>query len=497
MRPILSWLVDNMLVVRFVYGLSFFSLGLTISLQYRSHSRYRLAGGLWALAAFAFLHAFADWGLVFIPLQGQSHHPQVTAVFWGFKTILGAVSFGFLLHFGIGLVGGRWRMAAHPLARLVAPLITAGWLVAFFVWPLVNDNTTLNTWYWVSEVWSRYMIGLPAAALVAAGLIGQKEDLKRDELHSQVRDLYGSACFFLIYGLTAGLIVPPQPFWPASFLNSETFADLLHIPVEVVRTVATMGTAFFTARLMSVFNVETARRLYQSEEERTIFQERERIARDLHDGMLQTLYGVGLGLRELQKRLPANAGELAPSLEGLTGQLGDAIVELRRAITKLREDTIPVADLVPSVRECAVQISRLSHLTVDFQHEGFAEGLGSTPVPSEFRDQVMALVREGLSNAVRHSGALHAGVMLALQDDTVILRITDQGRGFSPASFLNPRDEEHKSHRGLRNMTARAVQLGGNFRVESKPGRGTRLLFQIPLPTDVPEAGRTEGGAEA
>lgn len=477
-----AWFRENALIINFVYGLSFFSLGLVVSVQPWMYSRYRFARELWALAAFAFLHAFADWGLLFIPLHAQPEQSRLIAGLWGLRTILAAVSFGCLLHFGVQLLGSQWRPAG-AWAGWIAPLLTGGWLGAFFVYPLVRAEAGVSHWYWVSEVWSRYMLGLPAGLATAAGLFGQREELRRAGLYAQVRSLKASALFFTLYGLTAGLVVRRQPFWPASVINSEAFLTLVGIPVELVRTATSVGAAFSTVRLMGIFTVETAQRLYQSEEERAIFRERERIARELHDGMLQTLYGVGLGLRELAARLPAGAGDLQVTLNDLTAELGGAITDLRRAITNLREDRFRAPDLLPAVRECVRQVTRLSHLQVDLKVEGFAEGgpAADLPLPAPWRDHVLAFLREGLSNVVRHAGTRRAAVMLALQEDTLILRISDDGVGFEPAAGVQ--EDSAGSHHGLRNLASRAAQLGGTFRVDSAPGRGTRLLLHIPIPT--------------
>ncbi|MGE5674552.1 MAG: hypothetical protein ACM3XM_11825, partial [Mycobacterium leprae] len=260
----------NNMIIQFVYGLSFFSLGLVVAMQNRAGSRYRLANRQWALAVFAFVHALADWGLLFIPLRVSPDQSLTIAALWGLRTVLGAISFGFLLYFGLGLLDTGSSRAASILTRFLAPAITVLWLIAFFGYPVLHDDAGVSTWYWVSEAWSRYMLGLPSALIVAYGLMGQVAQLRRDQLHAHVRNLYVSAGFFALYGMTAGLVVPRQNFWPASILNNEFFFHFMGIPIELVRTVIAVGTAIATARLMGVFSVETTRRLYQSERERAI-----------------------------------------------------------------------------------------------------------------------------------------------------------------------------------------------------------------------------------
>lgn len=481
-----TWLAQNIIVVQFIYGLSFFSLGLVVSVQRSPGSRYRLARRLWALAAFAFVHAFADWGLVFIPLQARPDQSSAIATLWGLRTVLGAISFGLLMHFGVGLLMVERSGIRAMIIKALAPTLTVGWLLAFFAFPLVHQDVGLNTWYWVSEVWSRYMLGLPSGAAVALGLLKQEAELRRDRLHAYARNLYASAVFFALYGLTAGLVVPRQTFWPASVINSEAFMRVVGIPVELVRTLTVIGTVIYTTRLMGVFRVETARRLYQSEQERAVLRERERIARDIHDGVLQTLYGVGLGLRNLESHLPKDASSLQPALADFTKQLGSAIGDLRGAITNLHFDRVHTQDLVSAAAECTSRVSRLSGLPVTLTVEGFEETEGHRMIPASFRDHFLSMMREGLSNAVRHSHSDRVEVMLVLQDETLILRIVDHGVGIGSPDLVEVEGDVQSTHSGLRNMRSRTEQLGGTFHVDTSPGTGTRLLFQIPLPVAQP-----------
>lgn len=481
-----QWLLNNMILVRFIYGLSFFTMGLVVSVQRQRESRYSLAQGLWYLAGFAFLHAFADWGLVFIPLRGQPPQSSVVVALWGVRTMLATLSFGFLLQFGMTLLsvhwGGPWRLAR----AVAAPALTVLWTAAFFAYPLVKQGAGVRGWYLVSEVWSRYLLGLPAAVIVTAGLLAQRDELRRDQLHAQVRSLDASAAFFALYALVGGMTVPPQGFWPASVLNTDTFLRLVGLPVELFRSATAIGIAFCTSRLMAIFTIETTRRLYRAEEERAVFNARERIAQDLHDGLLQTLYGIGLSLRHVRGRLPENAEDLGLVLDEATDHLGTAVTDLRQSILGLRQGDVKVSSLVPAVRRVAEQFARLSRLSVDLEVEGLAEPAeGAREVPASCREHLLALVREGLSNAARHSGTSEVQMMLALEDDTFILRITDQGAGFDPRTYLG--GGAGTTHHGLRNMKFRTEQLGGTFRVDSAPGQGTRLLFHIPVPASSQE----------
>lgn len=464
-------LLDNLLLVRFLYGLSFFGLGMVVALQPRPFSRYRLAGALPSLATFAFLHAFGDWGLVFIPLQVESG--AVPAFLVGLKTVVSAVSFGFLLHFGVSLLQRTFALLNRRWLGWLPLGLTLFWLLAFMFYPIVVATADIAQWFAVSEVWARYLLGLPASLVASLALLTQRDELRRDGLVIHIASLYSLSAVFAGYGLAAGLVVPDQPIWLASIVNTERFIRWFGIPVELIRAAAGLLIALFTYRLLDIFNVETARRLQQVEEERAVLNERERIARDLHDSILQILYGVGLGLKQAETR--SESPGQAERLSHLTGELHRAIGELRRYVLGLKESPVEAGDVRQSLEELVERVREFTGLHVTLAVEGLDAETEAVRVPYSLRECLLLLARESLSNVVRHAGAQEATVLLAWQEDSLLLRIQDNGRGFDP---LQP---EGSVGQGLQNMRRRVEMRGGLMQVDAAPGRGTRLLFHLPV----------------
>ena len=487
-----AFFAENMQVVQFVYGLSLFTLGLVVSLQPRRlSSRYTLAKSLGSLAGFAFLHAFADWGNVFIPLQALPHEAQLLSVLYGTKTLAEALSFMLLAHFGLSLLlPDRRAITTVSWAFLLSAGTFLLWLIAYVFYPVAVPRADVVGWFSAAEIWARYLLGLPSGLITAWGLVRQARELRRDNLHGHVRSLFVVAAFFGAYGLAAGLVVPGGSVWLAAIVNTETFQDVTGLPVQIVRGTAMLVVAFFTHQLLDIFNVETSRRLQRAEAEQAILKERERIARDLHDGIMQTLYGVGLGLRQVVDN-PASGKEVAAAL---TAELSRALAELRGYVLGLREEGVSGNDLVRGVEEMVVQIRRFSGLHVSLDVEGFEPGAGGdVRLPAGVGQNVLAVLRESLSNVVRHAGVHTVRVLVAWEDDTIVLRVTDAGRGFTPG----PRAAGDLAGYGLENMRQRVEQMHGLFHVTTAPGAGTEVMAQIPVPNAAPMAvGGTEHGSE-
>jgi PAS domain S-box-containing protein len=194
--------------------------------------------------------------------------------------------------------------------------------------------------------------------------------------------------------------------------------------------------------------------------------ERRRIARDLHDIVLQDLSGALQSLRLTHLR--AKVSETKLNLEEELEALGRATSGLRSAIYDLRrEDDLPLVKSVESLVELSGQLAPGCKISLVVE-EGFPEGLAG-----ELSVQLSRILQEALTNARRHSGARSVEVRLRTEDGEVLAAVIDDGRGFDPAS---PR-----AGVGLSTMRERVEALGGEIEVKSQLGEGTKVALRVPL----------------
>ncbi|MBB4687065.1 signal transduction histidine kinase [Amycolatopsis jiangsuensis] len=205
----------------------------------------------------------------------------------------------------------------------------------------------------------------------------------------------------------------------------------------------------------------------------TLYQERERIARELHDVIVQRLYGTGMQLdrvrRNMRKRFAqADGARLSDAID----QLDQTIDEIRGTVRALRspeplqhEPGMPT-DLAESARgEVRIAGELLGYPpTLELSGE-FAD------IPAERGDHIRAALREALSNVVRHSGASETRVTLTRDVEGVKLRVRDNGSGVP----------QGVATRGLRHLAERADTAGGRFYINSSPSLGTLVAFDLPL----------------
>ncbi|MBS0152065.1 MAG: PAS domain S-box protein [Nitrospira sp.] len=202
-------------------------------------------------------------------------------------------------------------------------------------------------------------------------------------------------------------------------------------------------------------------------------QDRERISQDLHDDILQSVYAAGLGLeacRSMMKRQPElTADHFMATLEHSIGQLNHVIEKIRNFISGLDSHVMRGGDPIMTLRTMVQTMCGASSIQCRVRID---DRTGQYVSP-ESALHLINIVREALSNALRHSHATRITVSLRQLIGSVRLTVTDNGIGFNPALV------EGAGH-GLENMAARAHKAGGVFAVRSESHRGTRILLDLP-----------------
>jgi signal transduction histidine kinase len=221
-------------------------------------------------------------------------------------------------------------------------------------------------------------------------------------------------------------------------------------------------------------------RTIQERSRLALLEERERIARELHDGVIQMLYSTGLELQAIAQL--ATGSEVIRRAEAVIDRLDQSIVELRAYIFALRPALLTGNPLDQVLEQFVAEFERVSGVIAVLESDARVVR-ELEPVGAD----VLQVVREALANVRRHARAATCRVTLALgDDDWLLVEIDDDGRGL-PAGWSNGAGQ------GLGNLRQRAERHGGRLEVESSPGEGTTVRFRIPRPTGAGGDARARG----
>jgi signal transduction histidine kinase len=457
----------NWVVLYFVYGQVFFITGLVTGLQWRRRSHLELARSLPWLAAFGVAHGLNEWGYIFIPLQATYLGDTAVQVMVIAHLLLLAVSFFFLLQYGVELVlplmpRQRW-LRALPVTMLLL------WATAVLLRGLAAGSS-LDTLFNVGDALSRYLLCLPGAVLSGVGLLRQAAQVRKTGLTRIGSYLTGAAVAFLAYAVMGGLLVPAAPFFPANVVNYSLLDSTIRIPAPVFRSICGAAMAVFVVRSLDIFHVETDRRMAAMEQAQLLAEDRERIGRELHDGIIQQIYASGLSLEVARQLASEQPTQAQARMQAVMQALNHTIEDIRRYIFDLR--AAEQSRGLENVLEDLVREVRLDTLL-----EADLEVVGQRCCALDSQSSHIAqIAREALSNVIQHAQATRVTVNLSYLGTEARLMVADNGRGVDLATL----GSGDNAGQGLANMLARARLLGGTLNFESEPGYGFRLVLTVP-----------------
>jgi PAS domain S-box-containing protein len=212
--------------------------------------------------------------------------------------------------------------------------------------------------------------------------------------------------------------------------------------------------------------VQTAR-LFADLQGKAATEERQRLARELHDSVSQALFGIGLGARTARAQLDRDPAKAAVPLDYVVSLAEAGLTEMRALIFELRPDALETEGLVGLLEHQAAALRTRHALRVETD-------FGPEPVVSlAIKEMLYRIAQEALHNTTKHAQARSVTVLLRQEPDGIVLVVADDGVGFDPAGSF-------PGHLGLRSMRERASRLGASIEVESAPGRGARTRVLVP-----------------
>jgi signal transduction histidine kinase len=470
------------LLIYFIYGLAFFTLGLALLLESDRSPLLVERRTMWLLASFGILHGAHEWIEIILSLMGWLEAP-FSPLFGWMRVIWLAVSFVPLLLFGM------LQQRSRPAFYLGCGLLLI-YPIMVLVYLQLNIPDTLR---WL-DVLSRYHIAMPAGMLAGYAFWCRARQVSVEGRFKLACHLRWAAGGLAVYGLTQ-LFVPYLNIFPANIINSQAFFETLGFPIQGIRgamavivTVALLRAIQFVeqerqdqllaaqqARLEALEQVQQeleAREQMRRELLRhTVIaqeDERARIARELHDETAQILTALSLNLATLSKFTGNQGVEILNRLQSLSRQMSRGIYRL---VHDLRPAQLDDLGLVPALHYLMEQEGKRNGLIVQFDVLGSRRRLDPLVETVIFR-----IAQEALTNINRHAKVNLAQMQMTFSADWVTFQVRDSGQGFDPSKKLVP-----PHGWGLAGMRERVEALSGVFTVQSAPGQGTLIEAAIPV----------------
>lgn len=429
-------------LIYFVYGLSFYTLGICLLIQVRKNIRnFPLIRAFNYLGAFGIFHGFVEWMIAYQIIFTKS---EGTVVLLEAIDIMKSISFAFLWIFGVFLINSYQRITSTK--KMVCGLTILNAL--FLVLLLFNENI---------DSWILNWQGFFSAIFCGIGLFlaAKKESLS--SIDSFKLSLNVVAYLFVFYGLSQ--------ITPALLqLNSSGFT------LELIRTIIAIAVTGFVLYLIRLTQNENTRRLNHLLETQSIGEERKRLAKELHDTVLQDLFVIGIQLEQMQIDYDDDL-IMTRQLAKIGSNLMEVMDSIREYLKTSELEKKNIHDLFTSLQYMVMSLGNDVDAVLEFRNTDPDAFYGF--IAKEALNPLYYMVREAVINALKHASASRIQVLCKPTMNALEIMIIDDGKGFSKESVTS------HSGKGMDNIKIRALEIQATVQVESNLN-GTRVKITYP-----------------
>lgn len=479
-------------LVYFIYGMSFFSLGVALLLESRRTPSINLGRRLLPLAVFGILHGAHEW-LEFFIIQSETGGEGVYPALEWLRLILLVASFTSLLAYGVRVLQPAFKF------KISDPLVGSLILLLYSALVLLLDRAPISSqaWFLNADALARISIAIPAALLAHLALRKRVQNLRHENRIQLAKFLSIASVAFLFYTFTQ-VFIPSATILYSQWLNADWFEVTFGLPIQAIRTVVAIILAISLIRATQLVEEERQQQLVQAQNERLaaldqlqtelskreVLQreflksivlaqedERKRISRELHDETAQLLTAMGLELATIQNQLPEEP-IVAANIERIQGLRRQMSRNMKRLVHQLRPAQLDDLGLVPAFRFLVDDAKQNLGISVDLVIEGKPEKIDPFIETVLFR-----VAQESITNVARHAKTDQAKMIYSINKNEIQLTISDQGIGFNPEEISATAD-----YSGIIGMRERVEAADGIFQIDSVHNEGTTVEVKIPYP---------------
>jgi signal transduction histidine kinase len=463
-----AFFVENIVFLRIIYANLFFLTGFAILLKLNRGSELKIAKWLWLLAFYAF--SFGLYLLVLIFLQLKEPTLTEQGLFALRSLSLGLIAFAFMMIFWLGI---RLVLEIYHIKALYwgGLFISVAWTLSAIIFLLFSKE---GLYIALMDNLSRYVFALPGMFLSGYGLMLHVKEVERYKVPALVKNIKGLAYTFFVGVFLVGMIANHPVLWPARILNGETFFNAVGLPIILFRSIHLAFMTYFVIKIVSVFEVEREHRLDEALKRQVLAEERDRIARELHDGIIQSIYGVGLKLQQFSILREKRIAEADKQMEMAKVELDQVIQDIRAYIEELQLDYFACVSLKEAMTQLVGEFRENAVMDVEFSVQGKQGGVLNVLQINH----ILQVMRELLSNAAKHSRASVVRIKAIFSEQELVIHVSDDGIGFDPDKLKSTGHPGEK--RGLENIFHRVMILQGKSMFHSAPRQGTHFEFTFP-----------------
>ncbi len=465
-------------ILYLLYGFVFILMGVVIFQQRNQElSGFPILRTLPLLGMFGILHGVSEWVTM---AQIAGLYQDYSGIILAVKGSLKVLSFYFLLRFALMTLtrddGNDNRIIRRlvekiPLVLLLAWVFRFGILYGLYGLDYLAENRMGEV------IINRYLLAFPAGVIAFIGLFHSGKKVQKMHYEDLHRWYYGLSITLLSYGILDGIFVRRMGFFPANVINNQFFFEVIGFPVQGLKIILGILMTYFVVEISRVFEGEKRSMIDQMLKDRAVEVEREKMNREIHDRIIQKMYGAGL-------KIEAYFGkENKDYLQEANQDLQQGIKDARDIISETMIEDYHSKDLESVIKEF-IRVKE-KELPFEIIFDNRVPTLYHGKASKKTVTQIYYILQEAVTNAAKHSGATKLWIRLRGEYDRLTMEIQDNGTGFYPEvsnheDLLEINEQSSKGTKmGLEIMKERAEEIGGKLRITSpKTGTSVRLDVQ-------------------
>lgn len=453
---------EHFFIIYLIYGAVFINLGLfSLSQKKETLSQNILVKSIHMMGFFGLLHGISEWLNV---LLIADVYPELTHSILIVKQLFKALSFVFLALFGLQL---NVNVLFIQIGKILTYLFFSFWFFGFLYWVL-SPARVENPFYAIyNTILLRYTLAFLSAMITSRGFYLHRKSQQYTDHHTMQSKLFWLSFVFFIYAIVEGILIKEQFFFPANAINRELFLEVFRIPVQIIKIVIGLLITINLVHIVNTFYLQQQEKINQLISNQAISEERQRMNLEIHDGIMQYLYVIGMKIELLHK----NEYDLKKKdlLTIVKDEINQTLSTARQLISR---NTIQHIDfnnfhsqINDLIRSFASSTKIQFHCNLDLPEI-------MTKISTQNSTHIYYIVQETLLNAIKHSKATNIYVSTSLSKKDLLFSISDDGCGF---------DYEKVSlqSQGLKLMKVRLKELNAQCEMTSNQ-KGTTVNIIIP-----------------
>lgn len=458
-------MIREYFIVYLIHGFAMINMGIfCLAQKDLEESEQPLLRSLKYLGMFGITHGLSEWTTL---LTLADIYQNQGLVLYNVVHILKTISFALLFIFGLDLLPSAKNQ--KKTRKLILLLLTTAVLSGYALLILKNGMNyhKMNNGFTILFV--RYGLAFTGGIISSIALFRSSALIEKQESHRIAKGYKQLAWVILSYSVLEGLLVQKSVFFPADIINRELFYEVFGVQILHLKAIVGVIINYLLIKVIETYRWQQNKHLIKLEQDRIALLERSRLGQEIHDSIIQMMYGTGLKVEYLLMNKDKTG--IQQGLDEIKEDLNLTIDKTRNLMSSSALDSVNIMELKDSIDKMIKKYNYDDTLMIKLRFEVTTRFRKN--ISPEKSTEIYYIMQEAVSNIVKHAQATTAEILVEDQGGVLSISIIDDGIGVKETDLLK------ENHFGILSMQERTKRIRGIFGI-SRMKKGTCVKIEVP-----------------